>query len=124
MESSIFFLKKYEKEDLAMEKRLNAEWITYMKAYRLYDPRHPQQTVAYEDSEEAAKEHAVANGYDGLVICDADTMHIETTEKEAICACKNCGRKVMSQEDWKFDEEERAPRCLGCGEFLNLSEGY
>ena len=57
--------------------KLNAEWISYMKAYRLYDPRHPQNTVAYENDGYAAESHAKANGYDGIVICDSDTMHVE-----------------------------------------------
>ena len=56
---------------------LNAEWIPYMKAYRLYAPQNPQQTVAYEDDEETAEKHAIENGYDGIVICDTDTMHVE-----------------------------------------------
>lgn len=60
-----------------MAKRLNAEWIPWMKAYRLYDPQNPQQTVAYEDDEDDAERHAIENGYDGIAICDADTMHIE-----------------------------------------------
>lgn len=56
---------------------LNAEWIPYMKAYRLYDPRHPQQTVAYEKDEDAAEARALEEGYSGLVVCDVDTMHVE-----------------------------------------------
>ncbi len=57
--------------------KLNAEWIPYMKAYRLYDIRNPQQTVAYENDEDVAEARALAEGYSGLVICDADTMHVE-----------------------------------------------
>ena len=57
--------------------KLKAEWIPFMKAYRLYDPEHPQQTIAYEDDEDEAEAHAIENGYDGIVICDADTMHVE-----------------------------------------------
>ena len=57
--------------------KLNAEWIPYMKAYRLYDPRNPQQTVAYEEDEDTAEAKALEEGYSGLVICDADTMHVE-----------------------------------------------
>ena len=57
--------------------RLNAEWIPYMRAYRLYDPRNPQNTVAYETDESAAEARALESGYSGLVICDADTMHVE-----------------------------------------------
>lgn len=57
--------------------KLNAEWISYMKAYRLYDAHRPQQTVAYEEDEAAAEARALEEGYSGLVICDADTMHVE-----------------------------------------------
>lgn len=54
--------------------RLNAEWIDHMKAYRLYDPSYPQQTVAYVDSiEEAEAEHPEYR----YVEVDADTMHVE-----------------------------------------------
>ena len=57
--------------------RLRAEWIPYMNAYRLYDIRDPQQTVAYENNENAAEARALEEGYSGLIICDADTMHVE-----------------------------------------------
>ena len=56
---------------------LNAEWIPYKKAYRLYAPQNPQQTVSYEDDEETAEKLAIENGYDGIVICDTETMHVE-----------------------------------------------
>ena len=52
--------------------QLNAEWIPYMKAYRLYDPHCPQQTVAYVDTLEEAERP----GY-RIVEVDADTMHVE-----------------------------------------------
>lgn len=42
--------------------KLFAEWIPYMKAYRLYDPRRPQQTVAYEEDEAKAEAWALENG--------------------------------------------------------------
>ena len=58
-------------------KRLNAEWIPYMKAYRIYDPKEPQQTIAYDDNLDIAEQYALENGYDGIVECDIDTMHIE-----------------------------------------------
>ncbi len=48
-----------------------------MKAYRLYDVCCPQQTIAYEEDETVAIQRALEEGYSGLVICDADTMHIE-----------------------------------------------
>lgn len=57
-------------------KRLNAEWIPYMKAYRIYDPKHPQQTIAYEGDLDVAEQYAIENGFNGIVECDADTMNI------------------------------------------------
>lgn len=52
--------------------QLNAEWIPYMKAYRLYDAHSPQQTVAYVGTLKEAERP----GY-RIVECDADTMHVE-----------------------------------------------
>lgn len=57
--------------------KLNAEWISYMKAYRLYNPKHPQDTVAYKNDLGDEEKRAKKEGYDGIVICDADTMHTE-----------------------------------------------
>lgn len=57
--------------------KLNAEWIRYMKAYRLYDPRRPQNTVAYEEDLDVAEKCALENGYSGVALCDADSMHVE-----------------------------------------------
>lgn len=50
--------------------RLVAEWIPYMKAYRVYNPYEPQDTVAYEADEEKLAEQ-------NIIIRDADTMHVE-----------------------------------------------
>lgn len=50
-------------------KRLNAEWIPHMKAYRIYDPKYPQQTIAYEDDLDVAEQYALENGYDDIVEC-------------------------------------------------------
>lgn len=37
---------------------LFGEWVNYMGAFRLYDPKHPEQTVAYVDSmEDAERQH-------------------------------------------------------------------
>lgn len=47
---------------------LYVEWLIWMEAYRLYDPKHPQQTVAYEDNLEDAEKHALENGYAGIHI--------------------------------------------------------
>lgn len=57
-------------------KKLNAEWINYMKAYRIYDPKNSQQTVAYENNLETAKSNAIENGYDEIIECDSDIIHI------------------------------------------------
>ena len=58
-------------------KRLKAEWIPHMKAYRLYDPGNPLHyctTVAYvEDLEEARRQHPEYE----IVEVDIDTMHVE-----------------------------------------------
>ena len=51
-------------------KRLNAEWISYMKAYRLYDPKAPQKTVAYEADLGEAEKRCDEEEYE-LVLCDA-----------------------------------------------------
>ena len=29
-----------------------------------YDPKHPKQTIAYEDDEDTARRHATENGYE------------------------------------------------------------
>ena len=60
--------------------KLNAEWIPYMKAYRLYDARHPQQTIAYEEDAAVAEQRALDEGYAGLVMCAAYSMHVELHE--------------------------------------------
>lgn len=57
-----------------MNTELHAEWIKYMKAYRLYDPKDPGKTVTYESTADDAERYAIENGYSGIVICDADTM--------------------------------------------------
>ncbi len=44
---------------------LYAVWIPYMDAYRLYDPKYPEQTVAYVDAEDLEKEEQY--GYNIIV---------------------------------------------------------
>lgn len=56
--------KKQEGERKGDMERIIAEWIPYMMAYRLYDPKHPQQTIAYEDDKDTEKQHATENGYE------------------------------------------------------------
>lgn len=50
-------------------KRLNADWVEFMKAYRVYDPKHPQQTIAYEEDLDVAEKRAKEDGYT-LIVCD------------------------------------------------------
>lgn len=52
MLEGIMIMKEVEIEQ-RME--INAEWIDYMDSYRLYDPKYPQQTIAYEDDLDEAK---------------------------------------------------------------------
>lgn len=41
-----------------------------------------------------------------------------------ICHCPKCGKPVLYQGDWGFDDAEKQPYCTNCGEILNLPEGY
>lgn len=47
--------------------KLNAEWIDFRRAYRLYDSNHPVDTVAYVDDLQVAEKEAIENGYEGIV---------------------------------------------------------
>lgn len=29
--------------------KITADWIPHMKVYRIYDPKHPEQAIAYVD---------------------------------------------------------------------------
>lgn len=49
-------------------KKIYAEWIDYMGAYRLYDLEKPNQTIAYEDNLESAEKHALEEGYSDLIL--------------------------------------------------------
>lgn len=44
-------------------RKLNADWIEYMKAYRIYDPKHSQQTIAYEEDPAVVEQRAKEDGY-------------------------------------------------------------
>lgn len=35
-----------------MKRKYIAEWIPHLEMYRLYDPEHPNHTVAYESTRE------------------------------------------------------------------------
>lgn len=56
-----------------MGNRLHAEWIEYMKAFRLYLKERPQCSVAYEEDIEAAKKRAIEEGYYELFVDDKST---------------------------------------------------
>ena len=47
--------------------KLNAEWIDFRMAYRLYDPTHPVDTIAYVDDLQVAEKESIGNGYEGIV---------------------------------------------------------
>lgn len=49
-------------------KNIYAEWIDYMGAYRLYDLENPQQTIAYEEDLEVARNNALEEGYSDLIL--------------------------------------------------------
>ena len=55
----------------------HAEYVPYMKAYRLYNPRRPYDTIAYVDDLEQAREQAWDEYHADIAVCDADTMHVE-----------------------------------------------
>ena len=59
------------------ELQWHAEWIPYMKSYRVYDPKKPQDTIAYVDDLDEAREQAREEQNAHIVLCDADTMHVE-----------------------------------------------
>ena len=44
--------------------KLVAEWIDYMGAYRVYNLKKPQNTIAYEEKAERIKERALEEGYE------------------------------------------------------------
>lgn len=60
-----------------MMEGLNAEWVSYMNVYRIFSPKDPQQTIAYEEDLGMAKKRAIENGYSSLTLCDTDSMHLE-----------------------------------------------
>ena len=59
-----------------MQMAINIEWIGHMKSYRLYNSRKPDKTIAYKESVETAEKRAKEEGYDNIVMCDTDTMHV------------------------------------------------
>ena len=62
--------------------KLNAEWIGYMKAYRLYNPKRPQETVAYEDDLEVAEERAIEEGYECDLFFSAAQKQMDVLEAD------------------------------------------
>lgn len=50
---------------------LHAEYVTYMDAYRIYDPNKPSSTIAYDDRPiEEIDAQIKERGYDGLILDD------------------------------------------------------
>lgn len=52
--------------------KLCAEYIDFRQAYRIYNPAKPQNTIAYEEELEIAKQRVIEEGYDGLIIFDEE----------------------------------------------------
>ena len=42
---------------------VNAEWVDYMGAYRVYDPKQPQTTMAYEKDLKVLEKRVLEEGY-------------------------------------------------------------
>ena len=42
---------------------VNAEWVDYMSAYRVYDPKQPQITIAYEKDLKVLEKRVLEEGY-------------------------------------------------------------
>lgn len=59
------------------ETQWHAEWLPYMKSYRIYDPKKPQDTIAYVDDLDEARVQAREEYNAQIALCDADTMHVE-----------------------------------------------
>jgi len=59
------------------ELQWHAEWIPYMKSFRIFDPRKPQDTIAYVDNLDEARKQAREENNAHIALCDADTMHVE-----------------------------------------------
>lgn len=56
--------------------RLNADWVKTEDAYRVYDRRHPQQTIAYDDDIVAIADWAYDHGYEGVNVTDGPMRYI------------------------------------------------
>ena len=51
------------------EKTIIAEWLKYINAYRIYDVKQPQRTIAYDDLDlKNTKEFAKSNGYKIIIL--------------------------------------------------------
>ena len=57
-------------------KNLTAEYDTHEKAYRVYDRRHPQQTIAYDEDIVSISDWAFAHGYSGVSVKDGPMCYI------------------------------------------------
>ena len=59
------------------ETQWHAEWLPYMKAYRIFNPKKPQDTIAYVDDLDEARQQAKDEHNARIALCDADTVHVE-----------------------------------------------
>ena len=51
-----------------MTMKLCSEYIDFRQAYRIYNSAKPQNTIAYEEELEIAKQRVIEEGYDGLIV--------------------------------------------------------
>lgn len=74
--------------------KLNAEWISYINAYRLYDPDRPQDTIAYNNDLGDEWKRAKAEGYDGIILEQGRDFKMKFTGKKAASGAtkKYCSR--------------------------------
>lgn len=56
--------------------RLNADWVKAEGAYRVFDRRHPQQTIAYDDNISNIADWAYDHGYEGVSVTDGPMKYI------------------------------------------------
>ena len=63
-----------KKEEPLASKVYYAEWFSYIKAYRIFDPKKPQETIEYAGDLEKAKERYPEHK---IIEIDKDSMHVE-----------------------------------------------
>ena len=84
---------------------LYAEWVPYMKAYRLYDACHPQQTVAYEKDTVVAEQRAEL---EKALECEQEWRPYEDTDNVRQADYK----RLADQSDTEHMSDEKAKDLL------------